>query len=157
MSFSRALSTARFVSEVNKTLDRWSLLICCQINSAMTVVLPVPGGPWRRHRSWALRAWRTASFCDSFRDKMDEESNCRNSCRSWIVISMKSCVGAAFDESKIKSFIFGFTGRVLGSHFSPAFNLSIACWSHSILASSPRRFAWFGCILNIGILNSSFY
>ena len=43
------------------------LRISCQMISAITVVLPVPGGPWMSARSFARTDFVTASSCLSFR------------------------------------------------------------------------------------------
>ena len=60
---SNALSTARFVCEVTSILDSGFLNNVCQIISAITVVLPVPGGPCIKAISVATNAFATASNC----------------------------------------------------------------------------------------------
>ena len=60
---SKALSTARLVCEVIKILALGSRNKVCQIISAITVVLPVPGGPCIKAISLAKIALATASSC----------------------------------------------------------------------------------------------
>ena len=65
-----ALSIARLVCEVSMMRCCWSFLICCQINSDITVVFPVPGGPCKRHKSVANRPFTTASCCEELSDSI---------------------------------------------------------------------------------------
>ena len=66
-NLSSALSTARLVCDVRRMRQSGFLRISCQIISAITVVLPVPGGPWISARSFARTDFVTASSCLSFR------------------------------------------------------------------------------------------
>ena len=66
-NLSSALSTARLVWDVRRIFESGFLRICCHIISAITVVLPVPGGPWIIAISGAETALATASNCFSLR------------------------------------------------------------------------------------------
>lgn len=70
-SLSSALSTARFVCDVSRILHSGFRLIDCQIISAITVVLPVPGGPCIKAKSLARTDLATASICLSFGTGLD--------------------------------------------------------------------------------------
>ena len=105
-SLSSALSTARFVCDVSRILHSGFRLIDCQIISAITVVLPVPGGPCIKAKSLARTDLATASICLSFGTGLDMQFFLMSSTAS----VMLTTVSPAYLGSNIKLCRFSFIG-----------------------------------------------
>ena len=70
-SFSIALSTAVFVSDVSRMRRCGSWRTKCQMICEMAVDLPVPGGPCTNDKSRASRLATTASCCAGLRGRYE--------------------------------------------------------------------------------------